>query len=97
MGYQNNKIKLGKIVGFIQANFEKAEKYYSECFETQKNCRDICEELKSLEVIDENTCILLFRTKSQFLVSAREVIFVHTKRRISPKETVIFKANVEGY
>jgi len=74
--YKDNDIKLGKIEGAIPANFEKAGKYYSECFESQKKCRDICDELKCLEVIDANTSVLVFRTKSKFIVSSRDVVSV---------------------
>jgi len=76
MNYKENKIKLAKIEGTIPVNIQKVEKYYTECYETQKKCRKMCDELKVIEVLDYATCIVLFRTKSKLIVDAREIIAV---------------------
>jgi len=54
----------------------------------------MCDELKVIETVDKDTNVLLFRTKSKLVVSAREVVSVQTVRKINDNEAVVFRSMV---
>ena len=55
----------------------------------------MCDEFKCLESVDNDTNVVLFRTKSKFVVSAREMVSAQSRRKISATETAIFRVNLE--
>ena len=54
----------------------------------------MCDELKVIETVDKDTNVILFRTKSKLVVSAREVVAVQTVRRINANEAAVFRSTV---
>ena len=54
----------------------------------------MCDELKVIEPVDKDTNVILFRTKSKFVVSARETVSVQTIRNINDNEAVVFRSAV---
>lgn len=57
----------------------------------------MCDLLNLIEVIDNDNYVVLFRTKSKFVVSAREVLSLQTRRKLSATESVVFRANIESH
>ena len=57
----------------------------------------MCDELKVIETVDKDTNVLLFRTKSKLVVSAREVVSVQTVRKINDNEAVVFRSMVQSH
>ncbi|KAL4431690.1 hypothetical protein ABPG74_017319 [Tetrahymena malaccensis] len=95
--YQNFDVKLAKIEATAAVNIEKASAYYFDNLDGQKQCRDMCDKLIKLETVDQDTVVTLFKTKSKFLVSSREVVGVQHRRKINENEYLITRDCIEEH
>lgn len=95
--YKDLDVKLAKIEGTVAINYEKAANFYFDSFDEQKKNREMCDKLVKVEVVDQDTVVTLFKTKSKLLVSSREVLGVQHRRRLSDNEILITRDGIEDH
>lgn len=57
----------------------------------------MCDAIELIEVVDKDTYVVLFRTKGKLIVSGREILSAHTRRKLSDTESIVFRANLESH
>ncbi|EAR95140.1 START domain protein (macronuclear) [Tetrahymena thermophila SB210] len=97
IAYHGYEVKLSKFEGNAPMNFEKAAKFYFENLEGQKHNREMCDEFLKLETIDQDTIVTLFKTKSKFVVSSRQILCVQHLRRLSQDEILITRDQIDDH
>ncbi|KAL4510739.1 hypothetical protein ABPG72_004893 [Tetrahymena utriculariae] len=93
----NYSLKLVKIYGTINQNADKARKYYQENFESQKKARPQIDILQLVETIDNDNCIVYYKNKSMFLVSARDLLYQQHQEQLNEKLSVIVCADIDNH
>ncbi|EAR95139.1 START domain protein (macronuclear) [Tetrahymena thermophila SB210] len=95
--YQNYQVKLTKFEGNASINFEKASQYFFDSLDAQKQNREMCDQLIKLETIDQDTIVILFQTKSKFVVSSRYSLCVVHRRRLNNNEIMITRDQIDDH
>ncbi|KAL4491386.1 hypothetical protein ABPG72_008042 [Tetrahymena utriculariae] len=96
--YKDHSLKLTKVIGTIPTNIQKAANYFFSNIDAQKASRsEMLTQLNVVEKIDENSFVILSKTKSKMLVGSRENINVTRKMQLSADEIVIVKSNIDSH
>ncbi|EAS01975.1 START domain protein (macronuclear) [Tetrahymena thermophila SB210] len=96
--YKDYSLKLTKVIGTIPTNIQKVATYFFSNIDVQRaNRSEMLTQLNVVEQIDENSYIILSKTKSKMLVSSRENINVVRKIQLSANEIVIVRSNVDTH
>ncbi|KAL4442885.1 hypothetical protein ABPG74_010774 [Tetrahymena malaccensis] len=96
--YKDHSLKLTKVIGTIPTNIQKAATYFFSNIDAQRASRsEMLTQLNLVEQIDENSYVVLSKTKSKMLVSSRENLNVTRKIQLNANEIVIVKSNIDSH
>ncbi|EAS07383.1 START domain protein (macronuclear) [Tetrahymena thermophila SB210] len=95
--YKDYSLKLVKIQGIINQNVEKVRKYYQEDFESQKKVRPSIDILQLVETIDNDNCVVYYKNKSMFLVSARDLLYQQHQEQLNQNLSVIVCVDIDNH